>query len=147
MTSGARRVWTRITSLLPGRDDLADVRRDPRRDLLAGLTVAIVALPLALGFGVSSGLGAEAGLATAVVAGALAAVFGGSNLQVSGPTGAMTVVLVPIVGTYGPTGVLTVGLMAGVLLVALAAMRAALAAGTITFFSGARDGRAEAATT
>ncbi|MFC9962304.1 SulP family inorganic anion transporter [Streptomyces nigra] len=124
MTSGARRVWTRITSLLPGRDDLADVRRDPRRDLLAGLTVAIVALPLALGFGVSSGLGAEAGLATAVVAGALAAVFGGSNLQVSGPTGAMTVVLVPIVGTYGPTGVLTVGLMAGVLLVALAAMRA-----------------------
>ncbi|MFJ3864858.1 SulP family inorganic anion transporter [Streptomyces nigra] len=124
MTSGARRVWTRITSLLPGRDDLADVRRDPRRDLLAGLTVAIVALPLALGFGVSSGLGAEAGLATAVVAGALAAVFGGSNLQVSGPTGAMTVVLVPIVGTYGPTGVLTVGLMAGVLLLALAAMRA-----------------------
>ncbi|MFE3425640.1 SulP family inorganic anion transporter, partial [Streptomyces californicus] len=60
----------------------------------SGLTVAIVALPLALGFGVSSGLGAEAGLATAVVAGALAAVFGGSNLQVSGPTGAMTVVLV-----------------------------------------------------
>ncbi|NUS10082.1 MAG: SulP family inorganic anion transporter, partial [Streptomyces sp.] len=100
------------------------MRRDPRRDLLAGLTVAIVALPLALGFGVSSGLGAAAGLATAVVAGALAAVFGGSSLQVSGPTGAMTVVLVPIVGAYGPTGVLTVGLMAGVLLVALAALRA-----------------------
>ncbi|NEE29096.1 sodium-independent anion transporter, partial [Streptomyces sp. SID7982] len=74
---------------------------------------AIVALPLALGFGVASGLGAEAGLATAVVAGALAAVFGGSNLQVSGPTGAMTVVLVPIVAEYGPGGVLTVGLMAG----------------------------------
>ncbi|MFB7737174.1 SulP family inorganic anion transporter [Streptomyces sp. NPDC056112] len=100
------------------------MRRDPRRDLLAGLTVAIVALPLALGFGVSSGLGAEAGLATAVVAGALAAVFGGSNLQVSGPTGAMTVVLVPIVGQYGPTAVLTVGLMAGVMLVVLAAFRA-----------------------
>ncbi|MGW1004363.1 SulP family inorganic anion transporter [Streptomyces sp. NPDC002520] len=98
--------------------------RDPRRDLLAGLTVAIVALPLALGFGVSSGLGAEAGLATAVVAGALAALFGGSNLQVSGPTGAMTVVLVPIVAQYGPGGVLTVGLMAGVLLIALALLRA-----------------------
>ncbi|MER7027524.1 MULTISPECIES: SulP family inorganic anion transporter [Streptomyces] len=98
--------------------------RDPRRDLLAGLTVAIVALPLALGFGVSSGLGAEAGLATAVVAGALAAVFGGSELQVSGPTGAMTVVLVPIVARYGPGGVLTVGLLAGVLLIALAAARA-----------------------
>ncbi|MEV3859086.1 SulP family inorganic anion transporter [Streptomyces sp. NPDC050095] len=114
----------RITALLPGRRDLTDARRDPRRDLLAGLTVAIVALPLALGFGVSSGLGAEAGLATAVVAGALAAVFGGSNLQVSGPTGAMTVVLVPIVAQYGPGGVLTVGLVAGVLLVTLALLRA-----------------------
>ncbi|MFI2672745.1 SulP family inorganic anion transporter [Streptomyces albidoflavus] len=98
--------------------------RDPRRDLLAGLTVAIVALPLALGFGVSSGLGAEAGLATAVVAGALAALFGGSNLQVSGPTGAMTVVLVPIVAQYGPGGVLTVGLLAGALLLALALLKA-----------------------
>ncbi|MFF4219101.1 SulP family inorganic anion transporter [Streptomyces nondiastaticus] len=99
-------------------------RRDPKRDLLAGLTVAIVALPLALGFGVSSGLGAEAGLATAVVAGALAAVFGGSNLQVSGPTGAMTVVLVPIVAQHGPGGVLTVGLIAGVMLIGLALARA-----------------------
>jgi SulP family sulfate permease len=73
---------------------------------------------------VSSGLGAEAGLTTAVIAGALAAVFGGSNLQVSGPTGAMTVVLVPIVGQYGAGGVLTVGLVAGVMLVALAVLRA-----------------------
>ncbi|WP_030548649.1 SulP family inorganic anion transporter [Streptomyces albus] len=118
------RVAARFTSLLPGRADLAEIRRDPRRDLLAGLTVAVVALPLALGFGVSSGLGAEAGLATAVIAGALAAIFGGSNLQVSGPTGAMTVVLVPIVAEYGPGGVLTVGLMAGVMLVALAVLKA-----------------------
>ncbi|MFF2470194.1 SulP family inorganic anion transporter [Streptomyces mirabilis] len=118
------RIGARLTALLPGRTDLAEMRRDPRRDLLAGLTVAIVALPLALGFGVSSGLGAEAGLATAVIAGALAAVFGGSNLQVSGPTGAMTVVLVPIVAEHGPSGVLTVGLMAGVMLVALALLRA-----------------------
>src|SRR5690349_19920874 len=124
MTSGFTTVRTRIMSLLPGRADLADIRRYPRRDLLDGLTVAVVALPLALGFGVSSGLCAEAGLATAVVAGALAAVFGGSSLQVSGPTGAMTVVLVPIVGKYGPTGVLTVGLLAGLMLVALAALRA-----------------------
>ncbi|MER7668192.1 SulP family inorganic anion transporter [Kitasatospora sp. NPDC096128] len=97
--------------------------RSPRKDLLAGLTVAVVALPLALGFGISSGAGAEAGLATAVVAGALAAVFGGSNLQVSGPTGAMTVVLVPIVARYGTGGMLTVGLLAGVVLVALALLR------------------------
>ncbi|ANP50538.1 SulP family sulfate permease [Streptomyces griseochromogenes] len=122
--SSFRQPWVRIGSLLPGRADLDQALRHPRRDLLAGLTVAIVALPLALGFGVSSGLGAEAGLATAVVAGALAALFGGSNLQVSGPTGAMTVVLVPIVGRYGPTGVFTVGLMAGVMLVALAVLRA-----------------------
>ncbi|WP_438943149.1 SulP family inorganic anion transporter [Nonomuraea aridisoli] len=81
-------------------------------------------MPLALGFGISSGLGAEAGLATAVVAGALAAVFGGSGLQVSGPTGAMTVVLVPIVHEHGPSGVLTVGLLAGVMLIGLALARA-----------------------
>ncbi|MCH0564141.1 MULTISPECIES: SulP family inorganic anion transporter [unclassified Streptomyces] len=124
MTSAIRRATALFTALLPTRGDLADVRRAPRQDLLAGLTVAMVALPLALGFGVSSGLGAEAGLATAVVAGALAAVFGGSNLQVSGPTGAMTVVLVPIVAEYGPGAVLTVGLMAGVMLVALAVLKA-----------------------
>ncbi|MEV4840501.1 SulP family inorganic anion transporter [Nonomuraea sp. NPDC049486] len=98
--------------------------RRPRRDLLAGLTVAIVALPLALGFGISSGMGAEAGLATAVVAGALAAVFGGSGLQVSGPTGAMTVVLVPIMAQHGASGVLTVGVLAGLMLIALALAKA-----------------------
>ncbi|WP_405578295.1 SulP family inorganic anion transporter [Streptomyces sp. NBC_01092] len=124
MISQISRAWSRIASLLPARADLTEMGREPRRDLLAGLTVAIVALPLALGFGVSSGLGAAAGLATAVVAGAVAALFGGSNLQVSGPTGAMTVVLVPIVGQYGPGGVLTVGLMAGAMLVGLAALRA-----------------------
>ncbi|MGP4050910.1 SulP family inorganic anion transporter [Streptomyces sp. 2A115] len=124
MSSLIDRAWSPVRTLLPARADLAELRRSPRRDLLAGLTVAIVALPLALGFGVSSGLGAEAGLATAVVAGALAAVFGGSNLQVSGPTGAMTVVLVPIVARYGPGGVLTVGLIAGFMLVALALLRA-----------------------
>ncbi|MEE1749380.1 SulP family inorganic anion transporter [Streptomyces sp. JV184] len=124
MSTVLARSWDRVASLLPARADLVVMGRDPRRDLLAGLTVAIVALPLALGFGVSSGLGAEAGLATAVVAGALAALFGGSNLQVSGPTGAMTVVLVPIVAQHGPGGVLTVGLMAGALLIVLALLRA-----------------------
>ncbi|UED87925.1 SulP family inorganic anion transporter [Streptomyces profundus] len=123
-TSATRSLVGRVVSLMPTRSDVAEMGRSPRRDLIAGLTVAIVALPLALGFGVSSGLGAEAGLATAVVAGALAAVFGGSNLQVSGPTGAMTVVLVPIAARYGPGGVLTVGLVAGVMLVLLAAARA-----------------------
>ncbi|MEV6106433.1 SulP family inorganic anion transporter [Streptomyces sp. NPDC051940] len=118
------RAWRPVRSLLPAPADFAAMRRNPRRDLLAGLTVAIVALPLALGFGVSSGLGAQAGLATAVVAGALAALFGGSNLQVSGPTGAMTVVLVPIVARYGAGGVLAVGFLAGLMLIGLALARA-----------------------
>ncbi len=113
----------RLVDLLPGRADWQAVRRAPRRDLVAGLTVAVVALPLALAFGVTSGLGAEAGLVTAVVAGAVAAVFGGSNLQVSGPTGAMTVVLVPIVQQFGSAGVLMVGALAGLILVALALAR------------------------
>ena len=118
--AGARH---RVLGLLPGRADWAAVRRSPRRDLLAGLTVAVVALPLALAFGVTSGLGAQAGLITAVVAGAVAAAFGGSNLQVSGPTGAMTVVLVPVVQRFGATGVLMVGAMAGLVLLALALAR------------------------
>ena len=113
-----------LRSLLPGRPEMRSLALAPRRDLVAGVTVAIVALPLALGFGIASGLGAAAGLVTAIVAGAVAAAFGGSSLQVSGPTGAMTVVLVPIVAAYGPGGVLTVGLMAGVLLIALAVARA-----------------------
>lgn len=106
--------------LLPRPAEWAAATRRPGKDLLAGLMVGLVALPLALGFGVSSGMGAGAGLITAIVAGIVAAVFGGSNLQVSGPTGAMTVVLVPIIATYGADGVLVVGLMAGLILVGLA---------------------------
>ncbi|WP_441724044.1 SulP family inorganic anion transporter [Glaciibacter sp. 2TAF33] len=109
-----------MRTLLPQRTDFTAMRRSPGRDLLAGLTVAIVALPLALAFGVASGMGAEAGLATAVIAGILAAVFGGSNLQVSGPTGAMTVVLLPVVHQFGGAGVLQVGVMAGIILLVLA---------------------------
>jgi MFS superfamily sulfate permease-like transporter len=108
---------TRARALLPRRTDWT--RADLRRDPMAGLMVGLVALPLALGFGVSSGLGAQAGLVTAIVAGALAAVFGGSRLQVSGPTGAMTVVLIPIIAAHGADGVLVVGLLAGLILVGL----------------------------
>ncbi len=124
MTSLFSSGWARIRGVLPEGGELAAMGRRPRRDLLAGLTVAIVALPLALGFGISSGMGAEAGLATAVVAGTLAALFGGSGLQVSGPTGAMTVVLVPIMHAHGASGVLMVGVLAGLLLIALALGRA-----------------------
>lgn len=106
-----------VTALLPSTRDYRDVRRTWRGDLVAGLTVGIVALPLALAFGVSSGVGAAAGLITAIVAGLVAAVFGGSNIQVSGPTGAMVVVLAPIVATQGAAVVPLVTLMAGVIVV------------------------------
>jgi len=115
---GWRRAVAAVQALLPSRADYSAARRTWRGDLLAGLTVGIVALPLALGFGVSSGMSAEAGLITAVVAGVLAAVFGGSQVQVSGPTGAMVVVLIPIVAAHGPAGVVTVTLLAGVIVVA-----------------------------
>ncbi len=111
----------RFRALLPTATDLSDVRRHPRQNLMAGITVAVVALPLALAFGAASGMGAQAGLITAVVAGIVAAVFGGSNIQVSGPTGAMTVVLIPVVQEHGPAGVLMVGLMAGLVLIVMAA--------------------------
>ncbi|MGE3622212.1 MAG: SulP family inorganic anion transporter, partial [Acidimicrobiia bacterium] len=94
-----------------------------RNDVVAGITVAVVALPLALAFGITAGLGAQAGLVTAIVAGLVAAVFGGSHVQVSGPTGAMTVVLVPLVARQGTDAVLTVGVVAGVLVVAAGLLR------------------------
>jgi len=86
--------------------------------VIAGVTVGVVALPLALAFGITSGLGADAGLVTAIVAGLVAAVFGGSNVQVAGPTGAMTVVLVPIVARHGVEAVFMVGLLAGLVILA-----------------------------
>lgn len=104
-------------SLLPGRDDVAALPRTWRGDLLAGLSVGVVALPLALAFGVSSGAGAEAGIVTAIVAGIVAAVFGGSHIQVSGPTGAMVVVLAPVLAVHGVSALAIVTLMAGVLVV------------------------------
>ena len=109
MTAALRR-------LLPSRDDYAGSARTWRGDVVAGITVGVVALPLALAFGITTGLGAAAGLMTAIVAGLVAGVFGGSDVQVSGPTGAMTVVLVPIVARFGADAVYVVGLMAGVLI-------------------------------
>jgi SulP family sulfate permease len=110
-------------SLLPSWRDYRSTRRTWRGDLIAGLTVGIIALPLALAFGVSSGAGAESGLITAIVAGVVAAVFGGSNIQVSGPTGAMVVVLGPIVAAHGPGVVAIVSLMAGVVVAIVGIMK------------------------
>lgn len=112
-----------LLGLLPGPGDVKPLRTSWRRDLIAGVTVGVVALPLALGFGVSSGMGASAGLVTAIVAGLVAAIFGGSNVQVSGPTGAMAVVLAPVVAAYGTQAVVAVSVIAGVMLVIAGALR------------------------
>ena len=86
------------------------------QDALAGVTVAAVALPLALAFGVSSGATAAAGLITAVFAGLIIGGLSGASYQISGPTGAMTAILVSLVAQYGIQGVFIASFMAGALL-------------------------------
>ncbi|WP_193597637.1 SulP family inorganic anion transporter [Microbacterium sp. YJN-G] len=112
-----------LLALLPSRTDYRAVPRTWRADLLAGLTVGIVALPLALAFGVSSGAGAESGLVTAIIAGIVAAIFGGSNVQVSGPTGAMVVVLAPIMASQGTGALALICLLSGVIVLLAGALR------------------------
>lgn len=92
-------------------------------DLMAGLTVAAVALPLALAFGVSSGADAASGMITAIVAGIVIGILGGASYQISGPTGAMAAILIGISAKYGVQGVLTAGLLTGVILLVAAVLR------------------------
>ncbi len=87
------------------------------KDLMAGLTVAAVALPLALAFGVSSGADAAAGLVTAIFAGLIIGAFSGASYQISGPTGAMSAILLTLSVKYGIQGVLMAGFISGVILV------------------------------
>ncbi|HET7767486.1 MAG TPA: SulP family inorganic anion transporter [Chloroflexota bacterium] len=94
-----------------------------RADLVAGLTVAAVALPLALAFGVASGATAAAGLVTAIVAGMLLGALGGAPFQISGPTGAMSAVLIVVAARHGLAGVWIAGVMAGLLILLLGAFR------------------------
>lgn len=86
------------------------------KDLMAGLTVAAVAIPLALAFGVSSGATAAAGLITAIVAGILISTLSGAYYQISGPTGAMAAVLMGVIAQYGLKGVFIATLIAGIIL-------------------------------
>lgn len=94
-----------------------------RRDLLAGITVGAVGLPLALAFGVASGADAAAGLVTAIVAGILIAGLGGAAFQISGPTGAMSAVLIVLTSRYGLEGVWVAALLAGAMMVLLGLFR------------------------
>lgn len=93
------------------------------QDLMAGLTVAAVALPLALAFGVSSGADAASGLVTAIVAGIVIGVLSGASYQISGPTGAMAAILLSVSAKFGITGVLTAGFLSGAILIIAAVCR------------------------
>ena len=93
--------------------------RQLSQDLIAGLTVGLVALPLAMAFAIASGVPPQAGLYTAVVAGFLISALGGSRTQIGGPTGAFVVIVAGIVVKFGVAGLALVGIMAGVLLLVM----------------------------
>lgn len=86
------------------------------KDIMAGLTVAAVALPLALAFGVSSGADGAAGLITAIMAGLMIGTLSGASYQISGPTGAMSAILISLSQTYGLQGVFIASLISGIML-------------------------------
>ncbi|PKN86305.1 MAG: SulP family inorganic anion transporter [Chloroflexi bacterium HGW-Chloroflexi-8] len=94
-----------------------------QKDLLAGLTVAAVALPLALAFGVASGASAAAGLVTAIIAGLLIGFLSGAPYQISGPTGAMSAVLILLVQRYGLEGIWLAGILSGIFLLLIGLFR------------------------
>lgn len=94
-----------------------------RRDALAGAVVGIVALPLSMALAIAVGVAPERGLYTAIVAGVVVALTGGSKHQVTGPTAAFIVILAPIASKYGVGGLLTAGLMAGAILLAMGICR------------------------
>ena len=94
-------------------------RREARADVMAALVVGIVALPLSMALAIASGVPPQHGLYTAIVAGALIPLLGGSHVQVSGPTAAFVVILAPIASRFGLAGLLIATVMAGVLLLAM----------------------------
>lgn len=92
-------------------------------DLMAGIIVGIVALPLAIAFGIASGVSPEKGIITAIVAGFIISVFGGSKVQIGGPTGAFIIIIYGIIQQYGMQGLTIATLMAGVFLVLFGLLR------------------------
>ena len=92
-------------------------------DVMAGLIVGIVALPLAIAFGIASGVSPEKGIITAIVAGLMISLFGGSKVQIGGPTGAFIVIVYGIIQQYGIQGLTIATLMAGVFLIMLGVLR------------------------
>ncbi len=104
----------RLFEVLPGYG-----RADFGADLISGVTVGLVALPLAMAFGIASGVTPQAGLYTAIVGGFLVSLLGGSRVQIGGPTGAFVVIVAGIIAKHGISGLYMVTMMAGVILVFL----------------------------
>lgn len=98
-------------------------RRDFRSDVIAGVVIGMVALPLSMALAIASGAPPQHGLYTAIVAGVVVALLGGARFQVSGPTAAFVALLVPVVHTYGLGGLFVAGFMAGVIQVAMGILR------------------------
>ncbi|OCL95123.1 C4-dicarboxylic acid transporter DauA [Aliarcobacter thereius] len=94
-----------------------------KSNIFAGLTVGIIALPLSMALAIGTGVPPELGLYTAIIAGIIAAIFGSSKVNISGPTAAFIVILIPIVQEFGVTGLLLCGLMSGVILVLVGAFK------------------------
>ena len=92
-------------------------------DLMAGIIVGIVALPLAIAFGIASGATPEQGIITAIIAGLLISVFGGSRVQIGGPTGAFIVIVFGIIAEYGMSGLIIATFMAGIFLILMGVLR------------------------
>ena len=95
-------------------------RRDFLADLIAGMTVGLVALPLAMAFAIASGVSPQAGIYTAIIGGFIVSALGGSRIQIGGPTGAFVVIVAGIIAEHGLSGLLMVTMMAGVILLFLA---------------------------
>lgn len=104
----------RLLEILPGYG-----RKDFGADLISGVTVGLVALPLAMAFGIASGVTPQAGLYTAIVGGFLVSLLGGSKVQIGGPTGAFVVIVAGIIAKHGISGLYMVTMMAGAILVFL----------------------------
>lgn len=117
-----------ITQRIPFKPVLAKTLKNYNKqlfikDLLSGIIVGIVALPLAIAFGIASGVSPERGLITAIIAGFLISLLGGSKVQIGGPTGAFIVIVYGIVEKFGTSGLIIATIMAGLMLFAMGALK------------------------
>jgi SulP family sulfate permease len=108
-------LFSALKKSLASQSTFADIQAD----ILAGLTVGVIALPLSMALAIASGVAPQHGLYTAIVAGIVIAISGGSKVNISGPTAAFVVVLLPIASQFGIGGLLVSGFMAGIILITM----------------------------